>query len=91
MYINRCSAGIKPNSNDVEHEDEEEYDDTGEADESCHEGILDEVDDEDEEEQLRNEPCDDSQAVEVEADFPHGVRAPTPLERIEEENLIELD
>ena len=74
------------------HEGEEEYEDVGEGEESYHEELLDAADDDDDEgEELRNEPCDDTQAVEVDADFPHGVRAPTPLERIEEENLIELE
>ena len=62
----------------------------GEGEESYHEELLDMADDE-EGEELRNEPCDDNQAAEADVDSPQDMRIPTPLERIEEEDLIELE
>merc|ERR1712055_27332 len=77
---------------DEHHEGDDEYEEAGDEEESFHEELLDDEDgDEDEQEEMRNEPCNDTLAAEVGADLPPSTRARTPLEPIEEENIIDID
>ena len=75
---------------DEQQEGEDVYEE-GDGEESVHEELLDYEEGEEEHEELRNEPCDDTQAAEVGAELPPSERARTPLEPIVEENIIDID
>merc|ERR1712055_725219 len=76
---------------DDEHQEGEDEYEEGDGEESVHEELLDYEEGEEEHEEMRNEPCNDTEAVEVGADLPPSVRARTPLEPIVEENIIDID